>query len=150
MLWRIQIVENQNDRMADEMSAEIGRDSKIVYKEESFAIQGAIFEVYRTMGCGFLEAVYQECLMKELVVRKIPFRAQVDLFLQYKGEPLIQTYKPDFICYEKIIVELKALKDVGDEHRAQVFNYLKATGYRLGLLVNFGHYPRATVERIVL
>ena len=81
------------------------------------------------MGCGFLEAVYQECLCKEFAIRQIPFMAQVELSLIYKGEPLIQTYKPDFICYGKIIVEIKALKDIGDEHRAQVFNYLKGTKY---------------------
>jgi GxxExxY protein len=63
---------------------------------------------------------------------------------------LVQTYKPDFICFDKIIVEIKAVKDLGDEHRAQVFNYLKATGHRLGILVNFGHFPKATVQRIVL
>jgi GxxExxY protein len=102
------------------------------------------------MGSGFLEAVYQECLSREFIRRKIPYQAQVELSLTYKGESLSQTYRPDFVCYERIILELKALKEVGDEHRAQVFNYLKATGFRLGLLVNFGHYPRATVERIVL
>ena len=123
---------------------------KVVYKEESFAIQGAIFEVYREMGCGFLEAVYQECLAKEFMKKKIPFRSQIELLLNYKGELLVQTYKPDFVCYEKIILEIKVVKDIGDEHRAQVFNYLKASGFSLGLLVNFGHYPRATVERIVL
>ena len=123
---------------------------KILYKEESYAIQGAVFEVYREMGCGFLEAVYQECLTKELKRQNIPFSPQVELFFSYKGEKLLQTYKPDFICYDKIIVELKAVKDVGDEHRAQVFNYLRTSGMRLGLLVNFGHFPKATVERIVL
>lgn len=137
-------MENQNLRTSHE------NNGIIVYKEESFSIQGAIFEVYREMGCGYLEAVYQECLSKEFTACHIPFHAQGELHLHYKGEPLTQTYKPDFVCYEKIIVELKALKEVGDEHRAQVFNYLKGTGYRLGLLVNFGHYPRATIERIVL
>jgi GxxExxY protein len=125
-------------------------DEKILYKEESYAIQGAVFEVYRVIGCGFLEAVYQECLAKELKRRGIPFSAQVELFISYKGEKLLQTYRVDFVCYEKIIVELKAIKEVGDEHRAQVFNYLKASGMRLGLLVNFGHFPKATVERIAL
>ncbi len=80
----------------------------------------------------------------------IPFLAQPELTLSYKKEPLLQTYKPDFICYDKIIVELKAVKDVSDEHRGQVFNYLKATGFRLGLLVNFGHFPKATIERIII
>ena len=102
------------------------------------------------MGCGFLEAVYQECLEKELSLRKIPFQSQQPIFLNYKGERLLQTYKPDLICYDKIIVEIKAVKDVSEELYAQVFNYLKATGMRLGLLVNFGHYPKATIKRIVL
>ncbi len=123
---------------------------KIVFKVESYFIQGAIFEVYRVMGCGFLEAVYQECLCREFSIQQIPYQAQSELALIYKNQRLNQTYRPDFICYDKIIVEIKAVKEVGDEHRAQVFNYLKATGYRLGLLVNFGHFPRATVERIVL
>ena len=125
-------------------------NTEILYKEESYQIQGAVFEVYREMGCGFLEAVYQECLEKELTVRNIPFVAQQGLSLQYKGAPLKQLYKPDLICFGLIIVELKALSDITGEHRAQVLNYLKATGLRLGLLVNFGHYPKATVERIVL
>jgi GxxExxY protein len=124
-------------------------NNQILYKEEAYRIQGAVFEVYREMGCGFLEAVYQECLEKELEARNIPYVAQQPLNLQYKGNPLQQTYKPDLICFEKIIVELKAVKDITGEHLAQVLNYLKATGLRLGLLVNFGHYPKATVERIV-
>jgi GxxExxY protein len=122
----------------------------ILYKEECFAIQGAFFEVYKEMGSGFLEVVYQECLEKEFLRANIPFRAQAELSLTYKGEPLIQVYKPDFTCYDKIIVELKAAKETTVEHRAQVFNYLKAAGFRLGLLVNFGHYPKATIERIIL
>ena len=125
-------------------------EKEILYAEECYAIQGAVFEVYREMGCGFLEAVYQECLHRELSARNIPFAAQPELSLTYKGVALTQIYRPDFICHGKIIVELKAVKEVADEHRAQVFNYLKATGLRLGLLVNFGHYPKATVERIIL
>ncbi len=112
--------------------------------------RGAIFEVYREMGCGFLEAVYQECLEYELARRGIPFVAQPELWLNYKGEQLRQTYKPDFICFNKIIVELKAVTEVKPEHQAQVINYLKATGIRLGLLVNFGAKPKATVERLAL
>jgi GxxExxY protein len=122
----------------------------LIFKEECYRIQGAIFEVYREMGSGFLEAVYQECLEREFRRAGIPFRSQPELTLNYKGERLTQVYKPDFICYEQIIVELKAVKEVTGEHRAQVHNYLKATGLRLGLLVNFGHYPKSTVERIVL
>jgi GxxExxY protein len=122
----------------------------LMYKDECFAIQGAVFEVYREMGCGFLEAVYQECLEREFSRRRIPFRAQVPMELSYKGERLSQIYRADFICHDKIIIELKAVKEVDDLHRAQLFNYLKGTGLHLGLLVNFGHYPKATVERVVL
>jgi GxxExxY protein len=119
------------------------------YEEESYRIRGSIFEVYREMGCGFLEAVYQECLEKELDKQGIPFVAQRELVLHYKGDRLEQIYKPDFICFEQIIVELKAVKELAGEHRAQVHNYLKATGLELGLLVNFGHYPKVEIERIV-
>jgi len=124
--------------------------NNIIYKSESYAIQGAIFEVYREMGCGFLEAVYQECLEKELRQQNIPFVAQQELQLSYKGQPLQQTYKPDLVCHGEIIVELKALSEVTGQHRAQVLNYLKATGLKLGLLVNFGAHPKATIERLVL
>jgi len=123
---------------------------ELKYKDESFRIRGVVFEVYREMGCGFLEAVYQECLERELAVQDIPFTAQADLRLEYKGEPLIQSYRPDFICFGKIIVEIKAVKELCNEHRAQVYNYLKASGCDLGLLVNFGHYPKAEIERVVL
>jgi GxxExxY protein len=125
-------------------------DGEILYREECYQIQGAVFEVYREMGCGFLEGVYQECLEKELSKRGIPFVAQQELKLTYKGEPLRQAYIPDFICHESIIIELKALAATTGEHRAQVMNYLKASRIRLGLLVNFGCYPKATIERIVL
>jgi GxxExxY protein len=121
----------------------------LLFEEESYRIRGAIFEVYREMGCGFLEAVYQECLEKELNKQRIPFIAQPELELFYKDEKLQQTYKPDLICYDQIIVELKAVREVCDEHRAQLHNYLKATELKLGFLVNFGHYPKATIERIV-
>jgi GxxExxY protein len=127
-----------------------GQNDKILYKSEGYAIQGAVYEVYREMGCGFLEAVYQECLASEFAARHVPFRDDANLTLTYKQEPLRQIYKPDFVCYDKIIVELKAVNTVDDVHRAQVFNYLKATQMRLGLLVNFGRYPQATIERIIL
>jgi len=123
---------------------------KILFKEEVYAIQGAIFEVYREMGCGFLEAVYQECLEKELRLRSIPFVSQKDLNLAYKGQLLEQRYRPDLICFDKIIVELKAVSELANEHKAQLFNYLKASNLRLGLLVNFGHHPKVQIERIIL
>ena len=122
----------------------------IIYKDESYAIQGAIFDVYREMGCGFLEAVYQECLEKELKIRNIPFVAQPELCLHYKGKPLNKKYRPDIICYDKIIIELKAIKTITPEHKAQVLNYLHATNMRLGFLVNFGAYPKASITRIAL
>ncbi len=120
------------------------------YEKESYQIRGAVFEVYRQMGCGFLEAVYQECMERELTQAGIPFVVQPKLRLTYKDEVLSQTYKPDLICYEKIIVEIKAVKELANEHRAQVYNYLKATRHKLAFLVNFGHYPKAQIERIIL
>jgi GxxExxY protein len=122
----------------------------VVYREESYSIMGVCFEVYKEEGCGFLEPVYQECLEIELGLRKVPFRAQLSLPLFYKGVPLKHAYVPDFICFDKIVLEIKAVSELTNEHRAQVFNYLKATSYRLGLLVNFCHYPRLESERIVL
>lgn len=122
----------------------------IMFKEESFKIMGACFEVYKEKGCGFLEQVYQECLEIELEMRGILFVPKQELSITYKGRPLKSKYVPDLLCYDKIIVELKAVKELCDEHRAQVHNYLKATGHRLGLLVNFGHYPKVEYERIVL
>jgi GxxExxY protein len=124
--------------------------SSILYKLESFEIMGACFAVYRDKGSGFVEPVYQECLEMELGDRKVPFQAQVELALNYKGRPLRSKFKPDFICYDKIVLELKAVSGLTDEHRAQVHNYLRATGMKLGLLVNFGHYPKLEYERIVL
>lgn len=124
-------------------------NDKLIYKEESYDIQGAIFDVYKEMGAGFLEAVYQECLEKELNMCGIPFVAQAPLQLSYKGEVLQQNYRPDIVCYEKIIVEIKAVKQIIPEHKAQVINYLKATDMKLGLLVNFGSYPKVTIIRLV-
>ena len=124
-------------------------NTEILYKEESYKSVGACFEVYREKGCGFLEGVYQECLEIELSLQGVLFVPQKPLALEYKGSPLRSTYQPDFICYDKIVLELKAVTELTDEHRAQVQNYLKATGMELGLLVNFGHYPKVQVERIV-
>ncbi len=118
-------------------------------KEESYAVLGAVFEVYQEMGCGFLEAVYQECLERELRLRQIPFASQPVLTIPYKGESLRQTYQPDFICFDKIILELKAVTQLAPEHRAQLHNYLKATGLPVGYLINFGHYPKVEFERVV-
>jgi len=133
------------------MNHEIHEKHKImIFKEECYKIQGAVFEVYREMGFGFLESVYQECLEKELTRQEIPFVPQPEMRLTYKGESLRQIYKPDLICYNQIIIELKAVKEVAAEHKAQVINYLKTTGLKLGLLINFGSYPKASITRLVL
>ena len=124
--------------------------NEIIYRDEAYRIMGACFEVYTDKGCGFLEAVYQECLEIEFMEREIPFVAQPKLALSYRGQLLRQTYTPDFVCFDRIVLELKAVSAVADEHRAQVHNYLRATGHRLGLLVNFGHYPKVEYERIAL
>ena len=124
--------------------------AELIYPKESYEVQGACFEVYKEKGCGYLEDVYQECLEIELGLRGIPFEAQYQLPLTYKGRQLKSIYKPDFVCFGKIILEIKAVNQLTDIHRAQVHNYLKGTGYRLGLLVNFNHYPKVEYERIAL
>ena len=123
---------------------------EIIYKDEAYAIQGACFEVYKTLGSVFLEAVYQEALAQEFRLQNIPFAEQCELKLQYKNIPLHQTYKPDFVCFDKIIVEIKAVSALAPEHEAQLLNYLKITNMRLGLLVNFGHYPKVEIKRFAL
>ena len=122
--------------------------TEILFKDESYKIMGAIFEVYKEMGCGFLESVYQECAELELAAQGVPFVAQVELDLKYKSNALKSKFIPDLICYEKIVLELKAVKQIADQHRAQVHNYLKASGLRLGIIVNFGHFPKVEYERI--
>lgn len=126
------------------------KHENLLFQDEVFRIQGAVFEISREMGIGFLEAVYQECLALEFSAKAIPFLATTALKLSYKGRQLRQTYVPDVICFGKILVELKSVREVAPEHRAQVLNYLKATGFRVGLLVNFGCAPKARVERFVL
>ena len=96
-----------------------------------------------------LEPVYQECLGLEFGLQYIPFVAQAELKLQYKGIALVQFYKADFVCFGKIIVEIKAVSGLTDEHRAQLHNYLKATGFRVGILANFAHHPKLEYERII-
>ncbi len=122
----------------------------IVYKEESYKIVGAAFKVYNGLGPGFLEAVYQEALEIELQKQGIPFEREKELKIQYDGVELKQTYKADFVCFGKIIVELKAVSSLEDAHRSQVYNYLRATGYKLGLLLNFGSSDELEKERIVI
>lgn len=121
----------------------------LVFPDESYQIVGACFAVYNEVGPGFTESVYQECLELELSARGIPFICQRRLKLFYKGVELRQYFVPDIFCFDRIIVEIKAAYELCGDHRAQVHNYLKATGARLGMLVNFGHPSRLEYERIV-
>ncbi len=122
---------------------------ELIYKQESFDLIGACFEVYNEMGCGFLEDVYQEALEDELSRRLIPFVAKPKLEIYYKGRLLTKKYEPDVVAHSKIIVELKAVSGLTEEHRAQVHNYLKASSFKLGILVNFGKPKDLQYERIV-
>lgn len=109
----------------------------LLFPEESYAIRGAIFEVHKQKGVGFLEKVYQECLEIEFRKQNIPFEREKRISIDYKGTPLQQEYIADFVCYGKIIVECKAVAELLNVHRSQVINYLKATNMQLGFLVNF-------------
>ena len=105
---------------------------------QTYAIIGAAMEVHRQLGHGFLEAVYQEALAKELKLRNIPFEREVELVISYKGEPLVSKYRADFICFGEVILELKTASRLTSADEAQVINYLKATGLHRALLINFG------------
>jgi GxxExxY protein len=118
-------------------------------KEETYLILGACFEVYNEMGRGFLEPVYQECLEKELGTRGVPFESRITLEIEYKGEKIKKKYQPDLVCYGSVVVELKALSRLLGEHEAQLLNYMRAGGFEVGLLVNFGHYPKLEYTRLV-
>ena len=121
---------------------------EIFFKDESYKIVGAAMNVHNTLGCGFLEPVYQEALQMEFDLLQIPYQREVALPITYKGMRLNKNFVADFVCYDKIIVELKALSALNSEHKAQVINYLKATHFELGLLINFGT-TRLTTERII-
>ena len=118
-------------------------------KEETYRILGACFEVYNEMGSGFLEPVYQECLELELRLQGIQFERQIILELEYKGHKLEKKYQPDLICFGNVVVELKAVSNLASEHEAQLLNYMNAGGFEVGLLVNFGHYPKLEYTRLV-
>ena len=120
----------------------------LLYAEESFKINGAIYEVHKALGPGLLEKVYQEALEKELKFQGIPFEREKSFTITYKGEELEQKYIADFVIYDKIVVELKAVEELLPVHKAQVINYLTITGLKLGLLVNF-NTRQVKPERIV-
>jgi GxxExxY protein len=113
-------------------------NDKNVRDPQTYAIIGAAMEVHRVLGHGFHEEVYQEAMALELTERQIPFVEKIKLIVSYKGQPLSCTYKPDFICYDEIIIEIKALDASAGPQRSQILNYLKATGHPRGLLINFG------------
>ncbi|MDC7221498.1 MAG: GxxExxY protein [Spirochaetales bacterium] len=121
----------------------------LLYKNESYAIRGAIYDVHNHLGHGFLESVYQEALEKEFTLREIPFFPQLELNIKYKDYTLDKYFRVDFLCYGKIVVEIKSQKRTTTADQAQLLNYLKASGCSLGFLVNFGTYPKATIERMV-
>ena len=110
----------------------------IIFKEEAYKVIGAAMNVHRELGCGFLEAVYAEALEIEFKDQNIPYKREFPLQIKYKEQPLKKSYVADYICYDKIIVELKATSFLESSNEAQVLNYLKATGFKLGLLINFG------------
>ncbi len=121
----------------------------LIYKQEAYEIIGAAMEVHNELGCGFLEAVYQEAFECELKEKLVDYQREKLLSIYYKGKILNKLYSADFVCYDKIIVELKALSALTSEHDAQILNYLKATGIKLGILINFGT-KSLQYKRIVL
>ena len=120
----------------------------LLYKDESYKIIGAAMVVHNEIGSGFLEAVYQEALEKEFCLQCVPYKREVPLPIYYKGELLTKTYIADFVCFDSIIVELKAASTLSSEYKAQVLNYLKASKLELGLLINFGE-SKLKYERLV-
>ncbi|MGV8947010.1 MAG: GxxExxY protein [Lutibacter sp.] len=122
--------------------------NKILYKEESFKIIGACMKVHRSLGAGFLEAVYEEAMEKEFQIQKIPFKKQVKLELYYDNQKLKKQYRADFVCYDTIILEIKAVSQIPVAFYAQLKNYLKCTNMELGMLINFGT-PSLTYKRIL-
>lgn len=112
-----------------------------LYKDECFAILGAAMEVQNVLGQGFSELVYHSALNAELGMRGIPYETEKEISILYKGQVLDKTYKADLICYDKVVVELKAVSELLPEHTAQLMNYLKATGLPMGILINFGTKP---------
>ena len=122
--------------------------NKILYKEESFTIIGACMKVHRTLGAGFLEAVYEEALEKEFHIQKIPFQRQVKLSLYYEKQLMKKQYRADFVCYDSIIIEIKAVSQIPVTFYTQLTNYLKFINLELGMLINFGT-PSLTYKRMI-
>jgi GxxExxY protein len=124
--------------------------SELLYRDEVYAIVGAAMEVHSVLGPGFAEAIYQEALEIELEARSIPFARQTPIQVRYKDRVLEKMYIADVVCYQSIIVELKVVPRTGNIEEGQVLNYLKATGYRVGLLINFAVVGKLDWQRFVL
>ncbi len=124
------------------------KPTSILFKDESYNIMNAVFEVHNELKYGFLEPIYQEALEKEFSLQNIPFKREALIDIYYKGEKLDKYYKADFICYNEIVLELKALSDINSDHESQLINYLKATNKKLGILINFGK-PKLQYKRII-
>ena len=123
---------------------------EILFKHEVYQVIGAALDVYYHLGPGFAEPVYQEALQRELTRRRIPFTPQCPTHVFYKGEPLECFYKPDFVCFDEVVAEIKALHSLGGRDHAQILNYLRATDKRVGLLINFGSAMRLEWKRFVV
>ena len=123
--------------------------TELILKDESYAVIGAAMEVHRVLGPGFLEKVYQEAMQLELNALRIPFEAEKPIGIDYKGQCLTQRYYADLVCFEQIIVEMKALKQLSGKEDAQLLNYVRATGFKVGLLINFGSHGKLEHKRFV-
>ncbi len=132
---KFRLYQNIDDYLAEQQQVS---EIDLIYKTESFALIGAAIEVHKTLGCGFLEAVYSHALCSEMDLRHIPYQKESRILIQYKGIPLDKYYVADFVCYDKILLEIKATSEHRPEHEAQVLNYLKATDFKLGIILNFG------------
>lgn len=131
------------------MPKETTKENEIIYRDEVYKIIGAAMEVHSELGPGFLESVYEEALARECTIRNIPFETQVKVSVEYKGEPLDKDFRADFLFYDKILAELKSIPGLTKTDEAQIINYLKATKLKLGLLINFGSYPKLEWKRFI-
>jgi len=122
---------------------------ELVFREEVYAVVGAAIEVHRELGAGFLEAVYQEAMERELALRGIAFESQRELLIQYKGQPLGKSYVCDLLCFDKVLVELKAMDRLTGREESQLINYLKAANLPVGLLINFGSHGKLEWRRLI-
>jgi GxxExxY protein len=149
-IFEYDLTTNQHEQEeATNNTNENTKKTTIIYKEECYKIYHCIYKVYNKLGKGFLESVYHEAMEIEFTKENIPFESQKMIRIYYDDKPLTQSFKTDIVCYDKILLELKAVTKIHNEHKAQLMNYLAATKIKLGLLVNFGTYPKVEICRIV-